>query len=107
MRSTRQWVSGIQASSPLRPVWIRTGNSRCSVWKVLTTARAEPARAKVAYCLLHPSFGVEHHVASAVVDQVDRQAHPRLAAPDRRQLPTAQPGPDEVQLGLLKESHSR
>ena len=49
MRSTRQWVSGIQASSPLRgPVLIRTGNGSFSFWKAATTARAEPVREKTA-----------------------------------------------------------
>jgi hypothetical protein len=37
----------------------------------------------------------------AVVDQADRQAYPQLAAAGGRQLAAAQPGPDEMQLGLL------
>jgi len=54
----------------------------------------------VAEGLLHPGVGVEHDVPGAVVGQADRQARPQLSAPGRRQLPAAQPGPDEVKLGF-------
>jgi hypothetical protein len=50
--------------------------------------------------ILDPGIGVEHDMPGAVVDQAGRQAHPQLAAAGGRQLPAAQPGPDEMQFGL-------
>ena len=64
-------------------------------------AGAGEDREQVPERLLHPGVGVEHDVPGAVIDQADRQAHPQLAAAGRRQLPAAQPGPDEMQFILL------
>ena len=51
--------------------------------------------------LLHTGIRVEHHLVGAVVDQPYRQAHLQFAAAGLGPLPADQPGPDEVQLGLL------
>ena len=50
--------------------------------------------------LLHPGVRVERDPPGRVVDQPDRQAHAQFAAAGLGQRPAAQPGPDEVQLGL-------
>jgi hypothetical protein len=63
-------------------------------------AGAREDREQVAERLLHPGIGVEHDVPGDVVGQPDRQARPQLAAAGRRQLPAAQPGPDEMQFIL-------
>ena len=44
--------------------------------------------------------GVEDDVPGGVVDQPDGQRHDQLAAAGLGQLPAAQPGPDEMELGL-------
>src|SRR6266567_4159028 len=43
--------------------------------------------------------GVEDDVPGGVVDQADRQRHDELAAAGLGDLPAAQPGPDEMELG--------
>ncbi len=63
-------------------------------------AGAGEHREQVRDRLTHAEVGVEHDLVAGVVDQPDRQAHLQLAAARLGQLPAAQPGPDEVQLGL-------
>ena len=98
-------AAACQASSPLwAPVRTRSGNNSPSCGKACTAARAEPVRAKVANRwrdgVLHAGVGVQHDLAGRVVDEPDGQRHVQLAAAGLGQLAAAQPGPDEVQLGL-------
>ena len=51
---------------------------------------------------LDGGVGVEDDVPGGVVDQADRQRHDQLAAAGRRQLPAAEPGPQEMQLILAE-----
>ena len=50
--------------------------------------------------LAHADVGVEHDLVCRIIGQPDRQAHLQFAAAGLGQLPAAQPGADEVQLGL-------
>ena len=49
---------------------------------------------------LDGGVGVEDDVPGGVVDQADGQRHDELAAAGLGELPAAQPGPDEMELGL-------
>ena len=55
---------------------------------------------QVAEGVLHALVGVEDDSAGGVVDEPDRERYLELAAAGLRELPAAQAGADEVQLGL-------
>ena len=50
--------------------------------------------------VLHAGVGVDDHLAGRVIDKPDRQRHGQLTSSGFGELPAAEAGPDEVQLGF-------
>jgi hypothetical protein len=51
--------------------------------------------------VLHAGVGIDDHLAGRVIDKPDRQRHGQLTSSGFGELPAAQAGSDEVQLGFL------